>query len=104
MFKTYFSSVCAGHLWRNFSLAKAKVAYNNIYRLFLNLNGDSSMSRNYVEHNVHNFDSLLRTYMSGFIKRLSHGKNKIVNTICESVYFMYESRMFKRWIDEAYAL
>ena len=107
MFKTYFSSAYAGHLWRNYSMAcykKVAVAYNNIYRMFLNLNRDCSMSRICVEHNVHTFESLLRTYMSGFIDRLSQSKNKIVNTICESVYFMYESRLFKKWIDKAYAL
>ena len=107
LFKTYFSNVYAGHLWRNYSVAcykKATVAYNNIYCMFLNLKRDCSMTNKYVEHNVHSFNSLLRIYMASFIDRLSKSENMIVNTICDSVYFMYQSKIFKLWIDKAYAL
>ena len=38
---------------------KIKSTYNNVFRAFMGLNRDSSMSKSYVDHNVHSFNGML---------------------------------------------
>ena len=54
---------------------KIKTGYNNVFRAFMDLNTDSSMFKSYVDHNVHNFNGLLESYITGFIHRLLRCKS-----------------------------
>ena len=105
LFKTYFSSIYGGHLWSSYSKVnfnKLKVAYNNIFRLFMNLKRDCSISQAYVENNVHNFEALLRVFMGSFINRIVKSNNKLVTCLIESVYFMCNSKLLTLWNEKAY--
>ena len=47
-----------------------KTAYNDVCRAFIDLDTDRSISKSYVDHNVHSLTNLLRTRIAGFIDRL----------------------------------
>ena len=43
------------------------------------INSDGSMSKSYADHNVHSFNVLLRSYITGFIARLLRNCNSLVS-------------------------
>ena len=106
LFKTYFSSVYAGHLWSNYSTVtynKVKVAYNNVFRSLMCLSRDCSISNMFVQYNVRNFEALLRVHMGSFISRIVNSTNQLVSNLIESAYFTMESKLLKLWFEKAYA-
>jgi len=104
LFKTYCSSMYCPHLWRNFSasgLKRLKVAYNRIFRYMFNLTARTTISGNLLKLNIRCFNTIIRTYASGFMKRLLKSDNNILETISSSVHF-YSSRQIKQWCNDVY--
>ena len=100
IFTMQCSCLYGAHLWRQFNLAKlkrARTAYNDIFRLLMNIKRGESISAAFLSANVHSFQVLIRRAIFSFISRCFKSCNKIVNSIVSSVFFLYGSKMMERW-------
>jgi hypothetical protein len=100
LFKTYCCNMYAGHLWSEYSqevFKRINVAFNNVFRYFMNIKRGCSISQYFVNLNVTGFKPLLRNYINGFSKRLYNSSNTLVSTVLNSTYFIYVSTMHKTW-------
>lgn len=106
LFRMYCSSLYSPHLWRYFStqdLKRLKVAYNRIFRYLFNFTSHATISGNLLKLNIRCFNTIKRTYISGFMKRLLNSDNCILATLTGSVHF-YSSRQFSQWRTDVYNL
>ena len=107
LFKSYMSNLYCGQLWSNYSsrtFKRVKVAYNNVCRSLFSLKRDCSISKHFVDNNIHGFDSLLRIYINSFSKRILVCDNLLVSTVANSTYFIYKSKLFSKWVSLTHSL
>ena len=99
MFKTFFSSIYACGLWSSYRVAsysKIKVAHNDILRTLLNVQRDDSISALFVQHQVNNLDSVLRTCYYSLMCRVLNSENVIISSLVHSGARTH-SRLWHRW-------
>ena len=99
LFKTYFTSMYGSVLWCNYrqtSLTKAKVAYNDIYRGLFNVRRGESVSMLYVFSRINSFDVIVRKYVYSFQQRLQESCNCIIKSIVGSS-FHCTSLLVSKW-------
>ena len=99
MFRSYCSNVYCCSLWSSykaFSIHKAKVAHNDIFRALLSTPRWHSASALFTEHRTNNLDAILRVSSYSLIRRLLASTNSIVAAVCRSGVRVH-SRMWQRW-------
>ena len=99
MFKTYFSSIYGCGLWCSYRVAsycKIKVSHNDIFRALLNVQRGESVSALFVQHQVNNLDSVLRTCYYSLMTRVKSSENLIVSSLVNSGVRTH-SRLWHRW-------
>ena len=102
LFKTYCSNIYAGHLWHSYSkdvMRRAKSAYNNVFSSLMSIKRGQgcSISHNFVNLGVPDFNMLVRKYINGFINRLNSSANDLVTNVINSAYFIYDSKLNAKW-------
>ena len=73
LFKTYCTGFYGSALWCHYkvkSFNKVRVAYNNIFRIFMGLDRKCSISKAMIDLHVDPFQVVFRKYIVSFIKRL----------------------------------
>jgi len=106
LFKTYCTGFYCSPLWSNYkgkTYTKIKVAYNNIFRMFMGLHGQISISKTMIDANIDPFKVVMRKYIVGLSKRLDCCNNVIVNTLYNWLGFQ-NSNLFNVWCRSAYGV
>ena len=114
LFNAYCTSMYTSQLWskfKNSSLNKVKVAYNNIIRLFFNMSRFEdgrifSVSNFSVCNNIPTFDALLRKNCFSFISRILCSYNKLI-TSCVSIDLeshSIRSSLWRHWRELLYVV
>ena len=91
LFKSYCSNLYCGQLWCNYksrSFSKIKVAYNNVFRSLMCLKRDTSISKCMIDNNVDPFVVLRRKLVYGFRERVMSSRNKLVQAVTQSLFFV----------------
>lgn len=104
LFLSYCTNFYCSALWSNFKqvpFKKARVAYNNVFRSLFKYNRRSSASAMFVNHNVFNFDALLRKCSYDFRSRLFKSHNSVLIAI-RSSFYVRNNAIFNRWNDILY--
>jgi len=100
LFKTYCYNMYGSQLWAKYStgvLDKLRVAFNNVFRIFMSIDRRASISAAFIQKHVHHFNVLQRKIVFGFRKRLLYSGNSIVKAIVHSPYFIYGSALNSQW-------
>ena len=87
LFKTYCYQMYCCSLWsryRNYSLNRIKVTYNNIMRRVMSLPPWCSASSMFVTLNVYSFQEVLRNSSFGLLNRLESSPNMIISNLRNS--------------------
>ena len=100
LFKSFCSNIYGGQLWCNFkneSIKKALVAFNDIYRYLLHIKRGESMSMLNVMNHLDSFNVLLRKNCFSFKSRILSSDNNIISIITSSHYFNNHSSLRRKW-------
>lgn len=76
---------------------RLRVAFNNVFRIFMCIDRRASISAAFLQKHVHHFNVLQRKIVFGFRKRLLNSGNSIVKAIVHSPYFIYGSALNSQW-------
>ena len=108
LFRAYCTPLYTAHLWCRYkqgSIRKLTVAYNDSMRLLLRAPRSSSASQMFVSVGVPTCSAVLRGLMYGFMCRASESENNLIavlaNPLCSSVRF--SSRLWNHWRSCLYA-
>ena len=104
LFKTYCCNMYCSNLWTKFyakSFNNIRWAFKRVYRYFMNLKRDSSISMSMVENRVNVFDVIVRNYICKFMLRLNHCDNLIVKTLVNSLFYS-GSTVYVKWCNMIY--
>lgn len=102
LFKLFCSNVYCASLWCNFkqaSITRIKVAYNNAFRILMQLPKNCSASEMFVSRRVNTFNSLLRNLKYSLMTRVVNSGNLYVTAICTSDNCM-RSDLFRSYEEE----
>ena len=77
--------------------SKVKICHDNAFRHVCQMCGRGSIFRQFVHHNVPNFDVIRRRCIYSVFKRFMFSENDLITTLTDSVYFT-NSELFKEWI------
>ncbi len=106
LFKTYCTGFYCSPLWSSYkgkTYTKIKVAYNNIFRIFMGLHGQISISKTMIDANIDPFKVVMRKCIVGLSKRLDCCDNVIVNTLYNWLGFQ-NSNLFNVLCRSAYSV
>ena len=73
-----------------------KTAHNKIFKSLMRVRRDASASALFVQHEVDNFNVLMRKISFSLMQRVMGSNNKIVSTIGHSLFF-YTSCLYQSW-------
>ena len=99
LFKSFCNNIYGLALWSSYrvgSLAKVKVAHNDIFRMLMQVPRYESASTLFAQHNTPNLDALSRNAMFSLMNRLLDSSNEIIKAICSSQIRIH-SNIWKRW-------
>ena len=99
LFKAYCNSFYCSQLWCKYkkeSIRKLTTAYKRIYRNFIGLNYDTSISYHFVCNNVDAVDVVMRKLIFSLRSRVLESDNDLVSSIISSP-FMYDLSLTKAW-------
>lgn len=102
LFKSYCSDMYGSVVWTMYkqrSLQKCRVAYNDVYRKLFNIKRGEHISAAFVFNNVDCFNVLQRKCANSFRIRLLKSENVLIGAIMSSLYFQVYSSLSKRWND-----
>lgn len=100
LFKSFCSNLYGAQLWGHYkgcSYRKLNTAYNNVFRILMNIVRGTSISRCFMYGDVLSFKPLNRKCISGFYKRIMDSDNVLLRTMVSSAYFVYKSPLFNHW-------
>ena len=100
LFVTFCTNFYCCALWNNFkqgSVHKVKVSYNNVFRALLKLDRRVSMSHIFVILNIPSFPVLQRKLIFSLYKRVLSSDNCLIKTIVNSIHF-YNSNLYNYWL------
>ena len=98
IFKTYISNFYSAQLWCTYSQScyqKFRVAYNNIFRRFFNLDRRCSVSYELTTRNIPTCENVIRRYMYSCMCRLRSNQNMYINALLNS-NVMINSKVVKK--------
>ena len=99
LFKIYCASICGCSLWsvyRKKSINSIKIAYNNVFRRFVGLSRDTSISHIMALNNVKHFYVIHRLYVNSLINRLKNSRNTLIANIYNTNWFL-TCNLFQHW-------
>ena len=107
LFKAYCTSLYTAHLWSRYkqeSMRKLKVAYNDSMRLLLRAPRCSSASHMFVSVGVPTCLEVLRNLMHTFMCRTTESENDIITVLTNPAYsaYRFSSRLWKHWRTSPY--
>ena len=89
-----------GALWNTVStpaLHKAKVAYNDVFRMLFNVRRGVSVSALYVQIGLDCFSVLMRKFTYSLYQRLLKSTNALIVNITQSGFLRYHSNLVEKW-------
>ena len=101
LFTSYCSSFYCCVLWSNFnktSLQDLQVAYNNIFRLLMNLPYECRVSPHYIARGLNHFSVIRRKLVHSLYQSILLSNNTLISTLVRYNYFA-SSRIFNEWTD-----
>ena len=104
LFHTYCSSMYTSQLWWNYkqvSIKKLYVAYNNAFRILLKLPRDCSASGMFAQNNVRSCPAVIRNLVFKFMNRIDISCNNIVKSVLASD-MRWQSRIRLHWMKLLY--
>ena len=107
LFKSYLGNMYCSELWSNFKeseIGKIRVAYNNVYRLFMGIKSQCSISNLYVQNGVDGFQCLRRKAITNFKQRILNSVNSYLCAVRDSSHFIFSSQLQKIWQKLVYIL
>ena len=106
LFKTYCTNFYCCQLWsvyKNNTMNKLRVAYNNVFRNMFKLARDASISYSMLLCNLEGFQAVVRKQSYGFRQRIYHIDNFLVKTIVNSMSFS-TNKINIMWINNLFKL
>ena len=100
----YCSSFYCCHLWSNSSADsrnRMKVAHNRIFRVSMNLEHRVIILHNFILHNVHHSNIIVRNCINGFMDRICMSSNLLLVTILNSNFYN-DCMLSKYWCNTLY--
>ena len=109
LFRTYITPLYTSQLWSNYkqkSMQRLKVAYNDAMRLLLCVPRWHSASHLFVSNRVPTCEALLRQLMFSFMCRLDKSENDIIEALVSPLKSCYRftSRLRWHWCNSLYIL
>ena len=104
LFRAYCTPLYTSQLWFNYkqkTMRKLIVGYNNALRILLKLPWDCSASQMFAERHLPSAKALLRNLIYRFMKRLEVSSNALIIAIRNSDLH-WSSRLKKHWHDTLY--
>ena len=104
LFQHYCPTFYGSHLWceyRNFSMNRLRVAYNDSYRILHNLPRSSSARAHQVQSNILTFDALIRKYIFSFISRCLKSENIFISSLMSSDVW-YKSKYHDHYLQKLF--
>ena len=104
LFRTFCCNSYTCQLWWNFTQAamrKINVAYNNAFRMIMQLPRYCSASNMFAMCNVPSCQAVMRNLVYRFTTRVDRSENKILCAIGNSD-MRYQSRIKKHWMSSLY--
>ena len=104
LFRAYCTPLYTSQLWFNYkqrTMNKLLVGYNNALRILLKLPWDCSASKMFAERHLPSGKALLRNLVFKFMKRLELSTNTLIVAIRNSDLH-WSSRLRKHWHDSLY--
>ena len=101
LFTSYCSSFYCCALWSNFnktSLQDLQVAYNNIFRLLMNLPYRCRVSPHFIALGMNHFSVIRRKLVHSLYQRILLSNNTLISTLVRCNHFA-SSRIFNGWTD-----
>jgi len=106
LFRTFCTGFYCSSLWGRYlakSFRKAKVAYNNVFRLLFGTDRRDSVSKAMLDFNIDPFDVVIRKYIVSFSKRLHNCDNSIVSALYNWTDYQCSS-LYKVWLKKAHCI
>lgn len=104
LFRTYCSSLYTCQLWwcyKNATIKKLYVAYNNAFRLLMNLPRGCSASGMFATNNVSSCQAIIRNLVFRFRSRVDSSENTIIKSVLSSD-IKWQSRIRLHWMKLLY--
>ena len=104
LFMAYCGQIYGAQLWNSVSagvLSKCRIAYNNCFRIIMNLRRRCSASTMFVYNLTDSFEARRRKMCYSFLQRLSSSNNIIVQHLLTSDMF-YRNSFFQNCYDLLY--
>ena len=104
LFRTYFSSLYTSQLWwcyKDATIKKLYVAYNNAFRMFMNLPKRCSASGMLAINNVSSCQAIIRNLVFKFMNRVDRSENVILQSVLSSD-IRWQSRIRLHWMNLLY--
>jgi hypothetical protein len=92
LFKSYCTSLYCSQLWCQYKIEtvrKLQTAYNRIFRNFMGLKQDVSISAHFVANGVDTLAVIWRKLIFSFRKRILESNNTLICGIVNSLLFLY---------------
>ena len=105
LFRTYCSSLYTSQLWwhyKNATIKKLYAAYNNAFRMFMNLPRRCSASGMLATNNVSSCQAVIRNLVFRFMNRVDRSENVIIQSVLSSD-IRWQSRIRLHWMNLLYA-
>ena len=101
MFKLYCGNIYGCALWANYNVSsyrRIKVAHNDAFRMLLKerRGPDHSISRLFVQKNVNNLESVIRTSVYSLVQRIMASTNQLVVALRDGSARAH-SRLWRQW-------
>ena len=97
LFRTYCTNMYCCNVWGKYTataIKKIRTAYNNSFRMIMQLPKFCSASEMFTFSNVPGFNAVLRRQRFSLLNRLSSSKNRILNSIL-SCDWRFESPLLR---------
>ena len=104
LFRTYCSSLYTSQLWwcyKNATIKKLHVAYNNAFRMLMNLPRGCSASGMFAMNNVSSCQAIIRNLVFRFKNRVDSSENLIIKSVLSSD-IRWQSRIRLHWMKLLY--
>ena len=101
LFTSYCSSFYCCALWCNFnkaSLQDLQVAYNNVFRLLMNLPYRCRVSPHFIALGMNHFSVTRRKLVHSLYQRILHSSNTLINSLVRCNHFA-SRKIFNEWTD-----
>ena len=93
-----FIVVLCGVILIRHSLQDLQVAYNNFFRLLMNLPYRCRVSPHFIAFGMNHFSVIRRKLVHSLYQRILHSSNTLINSLVRCNHFA-SSRIFNEWTD-----